>query len=121
MDRKVKVRVKGLCGSNEPSRAAIPPSSSGVEFERMEKDAWVRFLWARVERILGVVGWWLREDMVSSSFSGASAHFFWILFSGIFLVAFGFLLKRFLNGFYSREFCADLRVSATFRSRIVRG
>ena len=39
MDRKVKVRVKGLCGSNEPSRAAIPPSPSGVEFERMEKDA----------------------------------------------------------------------------------
>ena len=39
MDRKVKVRVKGLCGSNEPSRATIPPSSSGVEFERMEMDA----------------------------------------------------------------------------------
>ena len=39
VDRKVKVRVKGLCGSNEPSRATIPPSSSGVEFERMEKDA----------------------------------------------------------------------------------
>ncbi len=40
VDRKVKVRVKGLCGSNEPSRATIPPSASGVEFERMEKDAW---------------------------------------------------------------------------------
>ena len=39
VDRKVKVRVKGLCGSNEPSRATIPPSPSGVEFERMEKDA----------------------------------------------------------------------------------
>ena len=79
MDRKVKVRVKGLCGSNEPSRAAIPPSSSGVEFERMEKDARVLF-WARVERILDMAGWWLLDGMVFLSFYGALERIFWIVF-----------------------------------------
>ena len=103
MDRKVKVRVKGLCGSNEPFSSGHfhphPPGWNLNEWRWTLGSIFYGLEWSGSSMWLAGCCWMVRFFFL---FRARRRAFIWILFSGIFvIVGSGFLLRRLLNGFYS--------------------